>query len=398
MQRLSTMPKILFSWALGFALSNLILYTALHVYDTTWLPAGLSNSDLSAVVGDSWAITRAGKVHHYLKTNLKTNWWAYIELGSWQEMNYGHPMLTWGQDQQGDIVVATEYGIWTGPRPFYLSAPPLTEPIITVGGLQLCMSNGHTTSIFAASATQIAIYDWANRQWEVRPLPQTVTSPLTVSGCHLYYLASGELGFLTIQIPGDYRMKELSLIDQTAVLPPTAPIIGMASTQLTLWILSETQEVFELVNAENSVTSWEKLSQPPLLSHPRLVSGVAGSMFSPSIEAVDLWLMADEGIYWFNRGKLVWEEFQAIAGLPPQALSSLTRNSETVGTSVTRLAVVNGRAYRERSQVATREVWMLFVGCPATLVLSLIAVGSIIPFTRRRRARIERTHEQDRAS
>jgi hypothetical protein len=95
------------------------------------------------------------------------------------------------------------------------------------------------------------------------------------------------------------------------------------------------------------------------------------------LEHLDLWLINPEQVFWYDPENMAWEAVR-IYGKTPSMLSSLTTSSETVGYSLKRLAIVDGRLYEQTPRDAGTLVrsFLLRLFSSASIGIVLVLIGT----------------------
>lgn len=143
-------------------------------------------------------------------------------------------------------------------------------------------------------------------------------------------------------MPSNYDYSSIVITEEQKDQISHGDITSITSLQNTVWVMTALNKIFQIEWYEYDHSFWDVLPSPPILKNPSLVAGTLGYTFGGGgVKYVDLWLMGDDGVYWYDQEKHDWDTLE-IYGRKPFALSGLTTSSETVGYSVNRLAIVDG--------------------------------------------------------
>ena len=358
MHKLISSLKMLFLWVLYSAIVFSIIFLFRYASEKLWWPTGVRDSALAWVAGDSWAITNDGRFFHE-------------EQGTWKQLDLdpGVPLI-WGWGIDGDsLVIVARNGVFY--KGITLELPKLDRPIVSAGKINICAPTSYIPDIYVSSLSEIAIYNWSDKSWKVVPLKNPLTMPVVGAGCSLYYMTSNIFHLARFEMPDSYAYNSMTITETEKEISGYGDIIGIASSQKTIWIMTATRKVLKFAGYKSGSLAWEEIASPPALASPHLIAGISGFMFGgDSEEHVDLWLMGAEGAYWYNKEKQDWDEVK-IYGKKPTALSGLTTNSETVGDSVNRLAIVDGVLLHQQPIDPTRVIWSL-CSLPISGILGIV--------------------------
>ncbi len=339
-------------------------FVSVQVYFRLWLPAGLADPALEQVVGDSWAFTRDGRGF-------------YLHRGHWKQVDVQsqNGPLMWGLGGDGSMVIAGNDGLLyaelnTDLIP--LPRPALTGTLLSVGGAFLCPAGrGFVDAVYAATESELALYNLTGKTWKVMPLAQPVSGPMVSCECRLFWLApSGSLSTITLNIPADANFDAITLDQSSADLSAYGGASSLASSSNTVWVLTPSGKVLTIASFSQYALPLEVLPTPPPLTNPRLSAGVSGVSFLATDKYVDLWLSGDEAIYGYNWNKQAWQKFGSIYGARPRLLSSLTNKWESE-MGVTRLAVVDGRVFRQQYEGGFYLILLFCASIPLAVLIGL---------------------------
>ena len=341
------------------------------IYNQLWQPVGITDSALEQVAGDSFAFTDAG--HYYQELN---GHWKRIEL----PFQSGRPI--WNMVEGDMLVIANQDGIFYDQiyQQDTLPLPPLAQPLAAIGQSYTCSGRGLHDGLYAASKSELALYNQTSGTWKAFPLAKPQSALVSVQDCWILYLTpSGELNFIRVENPDNQNQDGLTVSEQEANLTGIGEAMEIGTTSRSVYLLARTGKVWRTSRILTGGITWEALPASPQLVNPHLIVGTAGISFSEEhVETlVDVWLTGEEGIYWFNRGKQAWEKFGPINGKTPRALSSKARSLEW-SSEVTRLAIVEGKIYRQRPVSIILIIKLLFLGIPLLALLAVPISVSII--------------------
>jgi len=167
--------KLITLWVACSIALFVVLVIAAQVYQTLWLPAGLSDPALVQVVGNSRALTRDGRVFE-----MSSNRWKPVDLPS------GEAPVVWGLGREGWLVIASGEELLAFSSRYKL--PKLAGPVLAVGLVHVCPTDGHspwTDTLFAVSETQLAVEIGGEKAWMVVSLPSPASAPVVSSNCKL---------------------------------------------------------------------------------------------------------------------------------------------------------------------------------------------------------------------
>ncbi len=347
-------------WLLCAASLTAVMFAARPIYHRLWLPVGVTDAELVQVAGDNYAFTSTGRYYQNLDGH-----WNKVTLQSRSE----RPI--WGMVDGHLAAVVDRDGVFYGKDK--LPLPPLTQPLLAIGGAKSCSGEDRMPEFYAASASELALYNWTREAWMAFPLSNTLSAPVSMFGCMLLSLspAGDRINSIEIKSRVLYDQDGITLSEFTTDLSSYGGAVEIVSSSQTVWMLGHTGKVYRLSRMSAKGVSWEALPTPPRVLKPRLIAGLAGEMFIEEEEYVDLWLAGEGAAYRLDRENRAWERFGAAHGQQPLALSSLTVNSDMGGTTVTRLAVVDGKLYRQQPVVAGLTFGLIIIGVP---LMALIAI------------------------
>ena len=388
------MKRTMAIWLLAFISAYAVLWLGARLYDESWIPTGGSLPYLASVAGDTWAVAADRRVFQYVD---KSSVWLYVESGQWQEWDRtsGERVLSvhQGPSMTGDII-ETDTSLWYGRSQVKTEKPRLDGQPQDVGGAFLCGTSSYRAVDYVVSTRQVAFLDASTETWQVRTFRSGITLPVVAAGCRLYYTIAGELRYVEMTLAEGSGFEGVAVSDSMSVPAQPAKVTNVVSSGFSLWALMSSGDAYEVIPGSPAGTQWQLLPRPPQAARPRLICGTEGWMFSPSAADVDLWLFDDatQAAYWLSRGAHAWVPFAFPGGRLPAALTSVTTNSETVGSKVVRLAVVNGRLYRQRPMSAN-PLWLV----TAAPCISLIACTAMtLPLLAQRRAKRRPTTRSSR--
>ena len=346
-----TMLRRLAIWTIAFPFTFALLCLGLSAADRIWVPTGLNLPQIVSIEGDSWATSSDGVVYQYKGARPP---WDYIGFGRWEEWHppgAGRVLSVYQAPRGAGSVVHTDTGIWWDDTPL-AQTPGLHEEPQQVGTTLACGASSVPEFAYVASKSEIALLDPQTGDWQVRPLSSPIRFPLFAAHCRLYYLVDGEIRFVEVTVGNigysiDFQHVAASVSTSASSQPGL--VKALASTKIDLWALTASGDAYEVIATPEQGTKWLLLPRPPELARPRLISGIEGWMFGGSSDYVDLWLVDDDThrSFWLSRDTNAWVPFALPANRFPSKLTSITTSSETVGPSVVRLALIDGRLFRQ---------------------------------------------------
>jgi hypothetical protein len=342
-----------------------------RVYNQLWQPVGITDSALEQVAGDKFAFTDAG--HYYQELS---GHWKRVEL----PVQSGRPI--WNMVEGDMLVIANQDGIFYDQiyQQDTLPLPPLTQPLAAIGQSYTCTRSGLYDGLYAASESELALYNQTSETWKAFPLAKPQSALVSVQDCWILYVTpSGELNFIRLENPDNQNQDGLTVGEQVADLTGIGEAMEIGTTSRSVYLLARTGMVWRTSRISTGGITWEALPASPQLVYPHLIVGTAGVSFSEehAEELVDVWLTGEKGIYWLNRDKQAWEKFSTIKGKAPRALSSLARSLEG-SSEVTRLAIVDGKLYRQRPVSIILILKLIFAGIPLLVLLAVPISVSIM--------------------
>ncbi|NUM43605.1 MAG: hypothetical protein HUU38_02780 [Anaerolineales bacterium] len=363
--------RFLFLGLIIFGIISPITYIYTQWAEKAWFPVGVADPKLITVTGDSWAITSD---HHFYFQNErdKRKWWEGYPLENDEDS------LIWGINEYGEAVISTSKGIHlrthTVPAPsFYPTA---------VGGTYFCKDNSVYSTVFAITANQLAFYNYSEKKWQISVLSDFVTSPVVLpSRCQLFFLEGRELHYINLIFDHFINNENSVISEQFYNFAEYGGITAIATSGGNIWALTGSGDVLKIetdFSAEKFIT-WEVLPSPPQITNPVLISGIAGptSFGTYARSNIDLWLKSDNETYWYNEELGKWEIFP----FPYDKLasiSSVTRSSEPFGDTITRLAIANGKVYRQYPVLSKLPITFLIFPLPILFLFSLFLSGIIM--------------------
>lgn len=376
MEKLSSCQKWFLLWVLFSSLAFCLIVLMLYIAGIVWWPTRIRDAHWVQVAGDDWAMTDDGRFFHK-------------EEGEWKKLDLEsrHPAV-WGMGVGGySLVIVAKTKVYHGESA--LPLPVLREPVIAAGNINVCRSTSYSGEIFVASPSEIAIFNWSDKSWVVMPLKNRLSVPVVPAGCNLYSIKGNTLEVIKIEMPEAYAYDSIVLSESQVDVSRYGEISSITSSGQTVWALTTSHQVVQIDWYGDDTSSWVVLPSPPVLENSSLVAGTLGYTFGGvPTDYIDLWLMGEEGVYWYDPEKRAWKAFD-VYGRKPVDLSGLTTSSETVGYSVSRLAVVDGILFQQYPLDARKVVWGV-LGVPAASIFGIIMVlGSAFSErkTRKRRGR-----------
>ena len=134
------------------------------IYNQLWQPVGITDFALEQVAGDSFAFKDAG--HYYQELNGHSK---RVEL----PFESGRPI--WNMVDGDMLVIANQDGILSDQiyQQDTLPLPPLAQPLATIGQSYTCSGRGLHDGLYAASESELALYNQTSRDLESLPPGKT---------------------------------------------------------------------------------------------------------------------------------------------------------------------------------------------------------------------------------
>ena len=364
--------RFVFLGLIIFGILSPITYLYIQWAEKAWFPIGVADPNLKTVTGDSWAIT--SDQHFYFQNERgKKKWWESFPLENNEDS------LIWGINEYGEAVISTSKGIHL--KTHTVPAPPF-DPT-AVGGTYFCEEdNGYDSSVFAITANQLAFYDYSDKSWQISVLSDFVTSPVVLpSLCQLFFLDQSELHYINLIFEDFHENKTTDISERSYDFAEYGGITTIATTGINIWALTGTGEILDIetdFGAENFIT-WEALPSPPIIEEPQLISGIADptSFGTFARHNLDLWLTNYDETYWYNEELGAWEIFP----FPYDqftSISSITRSSKPFGDTITRLAIANGKVYRQYPVLSKLQTTFPIFILPMIFLFSLFLSGIVM--------------------
>lgn len=362
--------KTIFLGLLIFGILSSVTYALLRWYEKAWLPIGIADAKLAMVTGDSWAITSDNHFYFQNERGKKKGWEGY-------PLDNNENTLIWGITEYGEAVISTSKGIHL--KTHSLPAPPFYPT--AVGGTYYCEEDfSFTSTIFAITSNQLALYDYGNKSWQILKLSYPVTSQVVLpSLCQLFFVEEGKLHYINLIFENVYNNEKTDVSEHSYDFTEYGGITAITTSGRNIWALTESGEILDIetdFRAEKFIT-WKKLPSPPELKNPILISGFAGPSFGGfDPNKLDLWIKNDHEIYWYNQELGTWDIFTFPYG-QLTSISSITKSSEPFGYTVTRLAIANGRVYRQYPVYSKLSTTFPIFILPMVLFVSFMISGTI---------------------